>query len=166
MAKVDRHLRPSSQAFDDLQQRATRIGTVVENVKQIARQTNMLAIKAAIEAAWAGPARSSCWPGAQAQVGQMQQLSARSLAHSAAVHEVFTDIQSGAAQRVQTVAACSPTAPAGPGPVAGHGPARWRCSSAAISCCRRPRTQPTISEDAGGRQPESTTRFRPARLAA
>jgi len=136
IAEMDRHLRDSSHAFDDLQRRAARIGAVVEDVKQIARQTNLLAINAAIEAARAGPAGkgfsvvsgevkllagraddaaaeigrlaeglSSACAGAQAQVEQMKQVSARGITHSAAVHEVFTDIRNGAAQRVKTVAA-------------------------------------------------------------
>lgn len=50
------HIEESGAVFTELQEKANRIGDIVLSIKQIARQTDLLAVNAAIEASRAGPA--------------------------------------------------------------------------------------------------------------
>jgi methyl-accepting chemotaxis protein len=48
------HMAPVTRVFDDLGEQAERIGSIVGSIQDIAKQTNLLALNAAIEAARAG----------------------------------------------------------------------------------------------------------------
>lgn len=50
------HVEESGAVFAELQEKANRIGSIVLTIEQIARQTDLLAVNAAIEASRAGPA--------------------------------------------------------------------------------------------------------------
>ncbi|MFW7348384.1 MAG: methyl-accepting chemotaxis protein [Pigmentiphaga sp.] len=86
--ELAQHVEHSSAVFAELQTKANRIGDIVASIQQIARQTDLLAINAAIEASRAGTAGR----GFAVVAHEVKALAARTNEASSLINELATSL--------------------------------------------------------------------------
>ena len=96
---VNRQIASTAAVIRDLEHDSTRIGKVLEVIRGIAEQTNLLALNAAIEAARAGEAGR----GFAVVADEVRSLAQRTAASIAEIHQIIEAVQSGALEAVKAI---------------------------------------------------------------
>ncbi|WP_037007329.1 methyl-accepting chemotaxis protein [Pseudomonas asplenii] len=94
MAQIERladEVGNSTAAMNDLKQESDRIGSVLDVIKSVAQQTNLLALNAAIEAARAGEAGR----GFAVVADEVRSLAQRTQSSTEEIEQLITGLQSG-----------------------------------------------------------------------
>jgi methyl-accepting chemotaxis protein len=99
IAVVNREIAGTAAVIRDLENDSTRIGKVLEVIRGIAEQTNLLALNAAIEAARAGEAGR----GFAVVADEVRSLAQRTAASIAEIHQIIEAVQSGAVEAVKAI---------------------------------------------------------------
>ncbi|MCG8292900.1 methyl-accepting chemotaxis protein [Pseudomonas entomophila] len=99
IALVNREIAGTAAVIRHLENDSTRIGKVLEVIRGIAEQTNLLALNAAIEAARAGEAGR----GFAVVADEVRSLAQRTAASIAEIHQIIEAVQSGAVEAVKAI---------------------------------------------------------------
>ena len=99
IAVVNREIAGTAAVIRELENDSTRIGKVLEVIRGIAEQTNLLALNAAIEAARAGEAGR----GFAVVADEVRSLAQRTAASIAEIHQIIEAVQSGAVDAVKAI---------------------------------------------------------------
>jgi methyl-accepting chemotaxis protein len=99
IANVNREIAGTAAVIRDLEHDSTRIGKVLEVIRGIAEQTNLLALNAAIEAARAGEAGR----GFAVVADEVRSLAQRTAASIAEINQIIEAVQSGAVEAVKAI---------------------------------------------------------------
>ncbi len=104
MGRIAQTIRDSTQDVQEMVVRAESIGTIVATIKEIAEQTNLLALNAAIEAARAGEQGR----GFAVVADEVRKLAVRTAGATAEITEVITQVRSSVGQVVRAMEAAGP----------------------------------------------------------
>jgi len=96
------HVKEAVEVADDLEQSSQQIGDILDVIKQIAEQTNLLALNAAIEAARAGEQGR----GFAVVADEVRTLAQRTQESTGNIQRIITNLQGGVQQTVETMRAC------------------------------------------------------------
>nr|WP_054903111.1 methyl-accepting chemotaxis protein [Pseudomonas sp. NBRC 111131] len=99
IARVNREIADTAAVIRHLESDSSRIGKVLEVIRGIAEQTNLLALNAAIEAARAGEAGR----GFAVVADEVRSLAQRTAASIAEIHQIIEAVQSGAVEAVKAI---------------------------------------------------------------
>ena len=111
--QVNREIAGTAAVIRHLESDSTRIGKVLEVIRGIAEQTNLLALNAAIEAARAGEAGR----GFAVVADEVRSLAQRTAASIAEIHQIIEAVQSGAIDAVKAIESGQQRSEAGAGQV-------------------------------------------------
>ncbi|MEX5351986.1 methyl-accepting chemotaxis protein [Pseudomonas juntendi] len=99
IARVNHEIAGTATVIRDLEHDSTRIGKVLEVIRGIAEQTNLLALNAAIEAARAGEAGR----GFAVVADEVRSLALRTASSIAEIQQIIEAVQSGALEAVKAI---------------------------------------------------------------
>lgn len=101
--KVSLEMKKVTDVVNKLEGDSGKIGTVLEVIKSIAEQTNLLALNAAIEAARAGEQGR----GFAVVADEVRTLASRTQTSTSEIHDIIEIIQQGASNAVDELAGCN-----------------------------------------------------------
>jgi methyl-accepting chemotaxis protein len=103
MGRIQDQTRVSAQRVKELDQLGQQIGAIVETIEQIAEQTNLLALNAAIEAARAGEHGR----GFAVVADEVRKLAEQAAASTKEISELIANVRHGVEQAVQAMESTS-----------------------------------------------------------